>query len=510
MADERWEAMTEQDFETLLAQAVPDLPPDDVAKQVGPWRQAMARILWGLGLSSITVHFFYLNFILPSVGLLLLLLGFRTLRRENRWLRLCWQISIVRVGCQMALLILYATIWYDSLLTPWLFYVQIFLAALQLLLFLAFWLGLREVGKKAGGAGGTGSAAALLIWNLLILALGLVQFDLIWGMLGMLILYVCILVSLWKLSGALDEVGYVVESAPVKRSDRALSALLAAVTAAGILCVGLLFHSYPMDWQEVTPTHSAAVEEVKGQLLDLGFPREVLRDLTDEDILALRGARRILTGTRDHPVNEGREVKTVGPDGPCINVVYDVNELRITGVAVELPGDRETWQLIHHFRWVVDPGFYGTESIQLWSAERNEQGWQQGGPLTGRLLYDRDGRTYEAPYYFLGNKTYTQNSMFFGPSELSDLFAAFSMPRRGADHRGYLSYPILEVQDGWIIDSGFNYTHQLSPFQYPVETAMGNRMRGSWNLTEPFQVVRTAIQFYPFCDGTELFGYGQN
>ena len=51
--------------------------------------------------------------------------------------------------------------------------------------------------------------------------------------------------------------------------------------------------------------------------------------------------------------------------------------------------------------------------------------------------------------------------------------------------------------DGYIINSWFNYTHQRSWFQYPVESAMENQLSGSWNLNGPFKLVQDALQFYP-------------
>ena len=48
-----------------------------------PWRQAMRCVLWGIGLTSITLNFWNLQHLLPMVGSILLMLGFRTLRQEN-------------------------------------------------------------------------------------------------------------------------------------------------------------------------------------------------------------------------------------------------------------------------------------------------------------------------------------------------------------------------------------------------------------------------------------------
>lgn len=75
----------ERNFENMLfadASALP--PPQDT---VTPWHTAMHYILWGLGLTTITLHFLNLDVILTAVGAALLVLGFRILRRENASLR---------------------------------------------------------------------------------------------------------------------------------------------------------------------------------------------------------------------------------------------------------------------------------------------------------------------------------------------------------------------------------------------------------------------------------------
>ena len=38
----------------------------------------------------------------------------------------------------------------------------------------------------------------------------------------------------------------------------------------------------------------------------------------------------------------------------------------LTGVAVRIPGERETWRIFHHFQWMCRPSFHGTEALQLW------------------------------------------------------------------------------------------------------------------------------------------------
>lgn len=126
--------------------------------------------------------------------------------------------------------------------------------------------------------------------------------------------------------------------------------------------------------------------------------------------------------------------------------------------------------------------------------------------MTGRVLYDGNGETFAADYYFLGPQTFTSSSIFWGSQSNTDVFAAFSMPRSGRNHRGYVAYPVEAAKDGYIISSWFNYTHQRSWMQYPAVTAMEKRMTSSlsWRDSRPFKTIQDALQFYPTDEGTEL------
>ena len=91
----------DRNFDDILQESIPPLPPEAVARAVGPWKQAMTRILWGFGLCNVTFAFFGLQYILPAIGVLLTLLGFRALRGENKWFRICYYFSvcIIKIFC---------------------------------------------------------------------------------------------------------------------------------------------------------------------------------------------------------------------------------------------------------------------------------------------------------------------------------------------------------------------------------------------------------------------------
>ena len=515
MAEQDFDRMDELDFDTLLMDSLPDLPEPEMVRRVNSWRTAMNRILIGLCLISVTLNFWKFQYILPPVGWVLMLLGFRRMRKENRWFGLCYGITILWTAHWVMNLILNTMVLRGEIVSSAparLVFTSLML--LQVVLYAAFWLGLRQVGKKTGMNLKTRSAGMLVIWYVLLLCMAFNGLGSSFTGFLMLVVYGIIIYNLHKLSSVLDQAGYAIESAPIRLSDRVVVSLLAIVVAVGMGCGYLFGGQYPMNWTERVPTENAQVSAVKEELLALDFPEDVLNDLTDQEILALKGTRRVLKGTNQQPVNDGRRIREIRRDEfqreeIVEEVVYDAKELRVTGVAVLLPGEPERWQIIHHFYWQTDPGYWGTESLQLWPIERTcgSSWWCSDGEVTGRVLVERDGKSYEAPYYAFGPKTYTSNTMWGGEQTSEDVFAEFSLPRDGENGRAYLTYPIAQLQEGCIVDSWVNYTHQTNAVQFPVVTAAEKRMKNGWSRADVFRTIESAVQFYPpFQDGPYLKG----
>lgn len=503
----------EKDFDSMLENTMSDLPPEDIVSEVTPWKKSMHRVLIGLALSSLTLNFWCLNYILPAIGFILMLLGFRTMHRENAPFKGCYIVTLIRSVCYFPMLILNATIYqqtfYDSGWTWWLTVGNLILQFIQLV---CLWQGIKAVQHKAGMEEHAGGAVGLMLWFGIICLLGIINYSGIIIAAIVILAYILAIRSLWKLAGEMDEAGYMIEAAPARVPDVVLTGIIIGSLAIGLALAYIFGGTYHMDWQPLEVTENAEIDEIKAHLVTLGFPEDILDDLTDEDILDCKGATRVALCVREHPFNDGEFVQKTQKNAAGYlsfkrATLYNIKELIITGIAVELPTEREHWKIIQHFRWTHDPGYFGTESIQLWPAHRNGNGgWGEASDYTGRLLYDKNGMTYTAPYISLGEETFTSNSFFWGESVSTDVFAEFSLPNNGENQRGYIAYTIMEMRDGAIVDAWINYTHQQTWLQYPTRTAKQYRMTVGWNIGRVFKTVQDALQFYPKEDDLRMIG----
>ena len=506
MSEREWEAMSEKDFDEMLEKSVSFLPPDDVVEGVTPWRKAMNRVLVGMALCTVTLNFLCLNYILPAVGMVLSLLGFRALRRENKWFGICFVITVIRTAAFFPTLILNTTIVHSAIFTS---EVESALTVANLLLllveFYCLWRGLRAVQKKAGLPERAGAAAALIAWSALMCVLAVVEYNGVIILIAMLVAYIFIIRNLFKLSKELDEAGYSIQAAPVRVTDKCIVLILASVLVVGCAFGYIFGSSYPMDWSRVEQTEHSETEAIKTRLKELGFPEYVLNDLTPEDIAACDGAIMVVVDVTNEPINDEEYEVAEGIHRTEQEIVCDVKELRITGVGVQIDGERDKWIIFHHFLWTTDPGFCGTESIRLTPTYQGvSEGWVSAGEVTGRVLYDKDDQTFAAPYHRLESQTYTSGNAFWGEQTRSEIFADFSMPRQGENYRGYVAYPVEEVQDGYIISSWVDYTHQKSFLQYPAMTAAERQRSGILSDSAAFVTIQDALQFNPTKDGIEM------
>lgn len=490
MSEQKKSFMDEQDFDALLSRSLPELPPEDIVARTVPGKKALNRILVGYFLSTFTINGLGLNLILPVIGQILMLLGFRALQHENRWFSACYIFAVLQAFLRFGKLILDTTIFdlpfEDPQSAANAFYIAL---ALQVLLtvvsLLCFWRGLRTVQKACGIRSKAIGVLALLAWNLLLCAVFVAQArgQFIGGYI-LLFLLVSLIIILWMIARqakALDATGYVLQPAPLRLSDRTLTLIILGILAIGCICGHLFFSSYDMDWQTVDSTESAATSETKSQLAALGFPEDILDDLTPEDLARCHGAEQVVVDAR-----------TLNSENPTFdNGDYDI---RLTNVIVLVPGETPHVVLFNHFSWLSTPKFYGTAALNILPTyEVSAELWRLEDGPTGRILYDDGDDSFVADYHSIEMRTVTSN-LFRNVAPSPSLYASFIFPNQGTRQRGYITYTIAPraiLPEGYR-QAGYSqmtYMHQKKRFLYPAETADSSSI---FSINGPFEAMQPA------------------
>ena len=293
------------EFDRLLYEGSAQLPPElSALKPPCPWKKPIGQICWGLALITITLNFFGLNAILPAVGAALLWLGLAPLRRENSGFRFAYACATLYALLRLAVVLFQATPldhWLAGLIGqewntttgPVPLYYALRTVLIQLVLVFAvggLWRGLKGVFYRAGQKPRTAAAGGLVILEALLIPMALIGLE-GWLLVGpVLIVWIALLVNLRKISKSLDQAGYAMKPAPVAVSSGMALGVWLGLHLLMIAALPLLFSRLPAGVQ--TPVYGTTVSDsaLRTQLLELGFPEDILSRLDDSELARFEGA----------------------------------------------------------------------------------------------------------------------------------------------------------------------------------------------------------------------------
>ena len=494
-------------FDQLLREDASVLPP--AMAEVNPWREAMWLVLWGMGLTTITFNFLYLDMILPALGGILLVLGFRTLRQENRALQWCWRLSIAIASVRSASFAL-AALPVDVKNVP-----AYAVMAMTFALYCCLWRGMVGVSRAAGAEKPAAPAAgALVIFYAVICALAFLELSGWLAVLPVLIAYIVILRNLVKLARSLADTGYAIHAAPVRLPSTAVLWGYLGLTLAAVLLAMFLGQRYPMNWQ--VRDDAPQDETIRAELLDLGFPEQVLDDLTAEEAAHMSGAVKVYAETE--PLYERdiyREVTTSvwnndppprweyssaekQPDGSYRYTyrVYDLYEGFVTHVVVLVEEAGRQRAVVLHYAAIDRPfGDCLAEGMEIWPVwQGNEESWSPGGWYSGRLLCEKDGQSYAADFYSVESGSY-ETTNIFGTTQNTGMIAEWSRMNHSGNVRAYLLYDAeMLTSELPSLYSWCNYVRQTKPV-YPFRDAL--TLWHEWNTNGCYEKWQTSIQIWP-------------
>ncbi len=472
------------EFDKLLYQGAAQLPPEEATlspEPPRPWKAPLDRVCLGLALITVTLDFLYLDVILPAIGTVLLWLGLRALRWENGAFRFAYGCATLYAVLRFAAII--------SLATPldhWLaeiidmewhtatgavpFHSVVRVGVLQLTLTLAaagLWQGLKAVFRKAGQRPRTGSAGAVTVMVFLLFPLACVGLT-GWLLVGpLLLIWVLLLRSLFKLSRSLDEAGYALSPAPVKVSDGKAAALWLGTALAAVIVLPLCFTRLPVKSETPVCKEDDLNSPLRAHLIDLGFPEDLLSELRDGDVARFQGAYGVTVkgyaGSGNYP--DGIPNITLA-EVPVADETYGFRMVYLARLDWDHMDDSHLRFYTEGLR--VQPDYHGAfASLDC---------------MEGRLEWEEDGVFHTAPLDLrvIGWLDYT---------------ADFSLPAHpdGGRVTGWLFWSGAPTHptEPYIFNASITCAHRLAPWVYPYELASGGVLQNDPGALFPSRSWRT-------------------
>lgn len=493
--------MTPNEFDQKLMEQIGELPPTaSEVERCTPWGDAMTKLLLGQALVTFHLEFFYLQYILPLLGSVLIYLGSRSLRKENKYFRLCWLLGGARLIWNVLYLVLCATPviqWLTGSRLNW--PVSVLVNGVTIAQLFALYGGTRLAFAVTDGPKPKDWLARGLIAYLLSMGVA-VWADLvpltqpsIFGTaiihesswlyysrgIAFIALQIYFLVCLARQSEALAGRGFDITPAPVRYSGKAVTlAVFLAVALA--IPAALYFSSRAPVGPAETLTAPLAGEQinVRDRLVAQGLPNEVA-DLLDEaeltrcaDAVAVRAM-------------ETQNGCTELQDNWLTGFSTDVKSA-MSAWAVMLPENQARYYFL--FRYPETPGKHFQEQFSV-----DPIGNYPTRDYTARLMWERDGvvQTVQPKIHLAGGQTEDEidwNAVMLPTTTRIELerlggrlhespWFNFSLPRGAENPRGYLAYTAdlssysvgdTHFEDGAFYDSAHVFLRRRSSFlHYP-------------------------------------------
>lgn len=207
MTDKNMRTLSDDDFERTLTESVSKLPPADIVSAVTPWKSAMNIILFGLVVVPSDT-----DVIIMGIKAVLLFDGFASVRRTNRFFKVSFILSLFTVIYTAVYLLLngigvelrFTSRAFDP--SMWDTAFEMISSITDIVLFVLFWLGLRQICKSHGLSFNAKPAAALAALYAVTFCIGLFRLP-VTGFAAALVLIAVFLFIIYGVYRLVDGIG---------------------------------------------------------------------------------------------------------------------------------------------------------------------------------------------------------------------------------------------------------------------------------------------------------------
>lgn len=455
-------------------------PPEEEVRKTNPWSKPIGFITWGFILTTLHLNFLYLQYILPVIGVILIYLGFRSLRNENKYFKVTWLLSILKLSLHLVNLVWVSTplniIDYPKLA------IGSVMFPFQIAMFLVFRAALKEASKKAGRIMEADPLLGASWWTAAAFVIALSPFSNSWLIfIPMMICYILIVRSLFRIGDELDDTGYVLTNAPVKISNQTFGWTYFLIAFTVIIICSIFSNHLKLQSQEFFHPETT---EARQHLLDMEFPAEALRYLSNEDVTMLSGAVNVESFSKLLMIDAKRiEHKESYGNSTQITHTYEPGKKNIEATTVYIEMPENVVYVMQYFKW-----------------EGGQPIWQDGILISGEteaddkqiissgLFYSKRGTEYTADFPRLACDRITRNTML-GTYYPVLIAGALSYPFDSESQGGYVlyRYTVNVDSDIYVTHATFSYVHLLSPLHIPYARTEDLILSGAYTFEDMLQ-----------------------
>lgn len=455
-------------------------PPEEEIRKTNPWSKPIGFITWGFILTTLHLNFIYLQYILPTIGVILIFLGFRSLRNENKYFKTVWILSIVKLLLQLADLVWVSTplniVGYPELA------IGTVMLAFQIAMFLIFQAALKETYKKADKLLESAPLLWASLWTVAAFLIALSPLSMSWLVfIPMIVCYILIAQSLFRIGGQLEDTGYVLTNAPIRISNRTFGWAYFLIALATVIIGSAFYNHLQLEAQEYNLPKTT---EARKHLLDLRFPAEALQYLSDEDAAMLSGAVNVEASSKLLMFDARKIEHREDSEGYTqITHTYEPGKknTEVTTVYIEMP--ENVVYVMQYFIWK------GGQPV-----------WQDGILISGEtkaddkqiissgLFYSKKGTKYTTDFPRLVCDKITRNTMF-GIDQSVQIAGALSYPFGSEGQGGYVlyRYTVMVDSDIYATHALLSYVHHSSPLHIPYANTEDLILSGAYTFVDGLQ-----------------------
>ncbi len=462
------------------------IPPENEIQNINPWRIPINSITWGLILTTIKWNFLYLQYILPTIGVALIFLGFRSLRNQNKYFTILYFMAIVKLVSHL-LDILIVTTPLNTLSYPALA-IGLVATVFRVFIFLTFHKGLKEVHVKAGKTMESGPLLWASLWMVLVFLVGISPLSETWLVfIPMIIFYILIIRSIFSIGKELDDTGYLLINAPVKINNRTFGRIYFLLIMIIGISSNMYFNNLKLESNRFVSPENTSLRE---DFIDMGFPLDALSYLSDSDIDLLK--EMIHVEVEDEVLMfDPKQISHVEEtwNSEFISYTYEPGKKNIDASTIFIQMPERTLYVMHYFKWTGGNPIW-QDAIMI----TGNPGLANREIINSGLFYSKNDKEYIADFPHISMENVERHT-FFGTDWTEVIRASFSFPIGSKDQGGYVLYRYGTMEaDRYLVPSLFEYIHQSIPVRIPYVKAEDVILNGSYGFSNNYKQQYTTYE----------------